>query len=210
MSALEYTYRVATERDMEGVARVFTAAFPDSIRHYFRQPPSPWVVAEPFRLCLASEPDGFFVAEAPGGQIAGYLFAPFRTGRIPWVALSHGFVIRWLWRWVIGRYAIGLAPVQGLAANKLDFFASARSPKVKAEARILSIAVDSAHQGRGIATRLCRMGLQRLDRIGASPVRLEVRPENRPAVALYTGLGFRTVGSTRDSQGEWLIMLRHR
>lgn len=203
------TYRLAAESDLEGVARIFMAAFPDSLSHYFRQPPTPWVVAEPFRLCLASEPAAFFVAATPEGEPAGYLFAPAQTSRLTKVALLRGFALRWLWRWVSGQYGIGLAPVRALALNKLDFLASARAPKVQAEARILSIAVHPAYQGQGIATALCRLGLARLDQIGASPVRLEVRPDNAPAMALYQGLGFQTVGSTRDAQGEWVIMLRN-
>ncbi len=209
MTALEYTFRNAAPGDMEGVARLFMQAFPESLRHYFRQQPAPSVVAEPFRLCLAAEPQGFFVAEAPNGEIAGYLFAPTRTSRIARTALSRGFLLRWFWRWISGQYGIGLVPVKGLITNKLDFLASARAPKVQAEARILSLAVHPAHQGKGLASHLCRRGLERFDRLGATPVRLEVRPENAPAMALYTKLGFQPVGSTQDGQGEWRIMLRH-
>ncbi len=207
---MSYEYRPARAGDLEGIARIFMAAFPESISHYFSSPPSPAVVAEPFTLCLASEPGGFLVADAGGGQIAGYIFAPAHTGRLPRVALSRGFAFRWLWRWVSGQYGIGLGPVRGLAANKLDFLASARQPKVRADARILSIAVHPDHQGRGIAGKLCSLALDRLDQLGASPVRLEVRPWNTPAVTIYNRLGFRRVGSTHDSQGEWLIMLRER
>jgi len=166
------------------------------------------VVAEPFALCLASEPDALYVAEDGQGRIAGYLFAPASTGRIPWVAIRRGIIFRWFWRWLSGQYRLGMAPVRALVFNKLDFLASARQPKVKAEARILSIAVHPEFQGRGIARALCDLGLGRLDRLGAGPVRLEVRPENQPAVRLYSGLGFRPAGRTRDSQGDWLIMLR--
>lgn len=208
MTFLGYVYRLAQTSDLEGIARVFAAAFPESIAHYFRRPPAPAVVAEPFALCLAAEPEALYVADAGGGQIAGYIFAPASTSRIPWVAVRHGIIFKWFWRWLTGRYGIGMAPVRALTINKLDFLSSAREPDVKAEARILSIAVDPAHQGQGIATELCRLGLERLDRLGAGPVRLEVRPENRSALRLYLGLGFREFGKTRDAQGDWLIMLR--
>lgn len=205
---MQYRLRLACPGDMEGVAHIFSAAFPQSVAHYFDRVPADWVVAEPFHVCLAAEPEGFLVAEAPDGTIAGYLFAPARTSRLWRTAITRGFVWRWMWRWLSGRYGFGLAPVRGLFRNKLDFRTSARAPRVRAEARILSIAVHPAHQGRGLATRLCRMGLERLDRLGASPVRLEVRPTNAPAMALYTHLGFRPAGETEDSQGRWLIMLR--
>lgn len=205
---MTFQFRQAAASDLEGVAQVFAAAFPESIAHYFSRPPSMAVVAEPFALCLAAEPDGFFVAVSPEGRIAGYIFAPCRTGRLPWAALRRGFAFRWLWGWVSGRFGIGLNPVRALAVNKVDFLRSARQPTVKAEARILSIAVHPDFQGQGLATKLARLGIERLDRLGVPLVRLEVRPDNAPAVRLYTGLGFRPHSTTRDSQGEWLIMLR--
>lgn len=208
MKGLTYEYRAARPDDLEGIARVFAAAFPDSITHYFDAPPAPEVVAEPFSLCLESEPDALYVADAGRGRIAGYIFAPAKSSRIPWVAIRKGIIFRWFWRWVSGQYRIGMAPVRALTLNKLDFLTSAREPRVLAEARILSVAVDPEHQGRGIARALCNLGLGRLDRLGAGPVRLEVRPENEPARRLYKGLGFVDFGLTRDSQGDWLIMLR--
>ncbi|HEY3369154.1 MAG TPA: GNAT family N-acetyltransferase [Symbiobacteriaceae bacterium] len=208
---MRYEYRPARSSDLTGVARVFAAAFPQSVAHYFAQSPPPDVVAEPFALCLAAEPEGFFVAEAGRGEIAGYIFAPARTSKLKRVAVSEGFALRWFWRWVTGRFGIGLAPVRAIVANKLDFWASDREdPELQAEARILSVAVHPEHQGRGLAKRLCSMGLERLDRIGAKPVRLEVRPENTPALAVYTRLGFEAVGRARDAQGDWLIMMRHK
>lgn len=207
---MPYEYRHARESDLQGVARVFAAAFPESVAHYFPSAPALSVVAEPFTLLLAAEPEAFYVADAGAGEVAGYIFAPSRTGRIPWVAVKGGFALRWLWRWISGRYGIGLAPVRALAANKVDFLTSARQRGMEAEARILSVAVSPDHQGQGVAGGICRVALERLDRLGASPVRLEVRPENAPAVKLYTRLGFTRRGSTRDSQGEWWIMLRDR
>lgn len=190
--------------------------------HYFDLPPgglphlSPdrnrilQMVAEPFRLCLKSEPDAFLVADGEKEGVVGYIFAPAHTNRLWRVALCHGFLFRWFWRWVTGRYGIGLSPVRALAVNKLDFLTSShnREKGPSVQARILSIAVHPEHQGQGIATALCRRGLARLDSLGVRPVRLEVRPENLPAVRLYTGLEFRQVGETADSQGTWLIMLR--
>jgi ribosomal-protein-alanine N-acetyltransferase len=205
---LTYTYRQATQADMEGVAHVFTAAFPESIDHYFDQPPDPRVVAQPFALCLEAEPDAFFVADEGQGRIAGYIFAPAHTSRLVPTAVFDGFIFRWLWGWMSGHYGIGWAPVRALVANQMDFWRSAVKPKVKADARILSVAVHPQHQGRRIAGELCKLALGRLDRIGARPVRLEVRPDNTPAVRLYSHLGFREVDRTSDSQGDWLIMLR--
>lgn len=206
---MPYTFRQARRDDLIGIARVFTAAFPATIRHYFATTPSPHVVAEPFALCLAAEPEAFHVAiDDDSGRLVGYIFAPARTGRLPWVAVGRGFIFRWFWRWITGQYRIGLSPVRAMTGNKLDFLASAGQSTVQAEARILSVAVHPDHQGRGLARELCRRALQRLDKLGARPVRLEVRPENGPAVKLYRDLGFKETGRTHDAQGDWLIMLR--
>lgn len=60
------------------------------------------------------------------------------------------------------------------------------------EYEIHTIGVDPEHQGRGIGRR---MMTELLDFAGpAAQVFLEVRTDNEPAIALYTSLGFVTVG----------------
>lgn len=62
------------------------------------------------------------------------------------------------------------------------------------QAEILSIAVASAHRGRGLARKLLDVHLRRLVTYGTSAVFLEVDERNAPACRLYAGLGFREVG----------------
>jgi ribosomal protein S18 acetylase RimI-like enzyme len=176
--ALSYEFRPARHDDLAGIASVFAAAFPESIAHYFDTPPAPLVVAEPFSLCLESEPDALYVADAGSGKIAGYIFAPAQTGRLPWVALKRGIAFRWVWRWLSGQYRVGMAPIRALTLNKLDFLTSARQPDVKAEARILSIAVHPDHQGKGLqpgATRRSGEGAH-----GINPARTGRGRRRRP------------------------------
>jgi ribosomal protein S18 acetylase RimI-like enzyme len=56
-----------------------------------------------------------------------------------------------------------------------------------------SIAVDQAHRGRGLGThvtaRICRSLLAEVDHVG-----LNVRADNRAAIACYERLGFATIG----------------
>ena len=59
------------------------------------------------------------------------------------------------------------------------------------EYEIHTIGVDPAYQGQGIGRR---MMTELLDFAGDSVVYLEVRTDNEPAIALYTSLGFVTVG----------------
>jgi [ribosomal protein S18]-alanine N-acetyltransferase len=60
-------------------------------------------------------------------------------------------------------------------------------------AEIVSIAVDPKHQGHGIGKALITHMLARLKASAIRRVALTVRPENRPAMRLYSTLGFHRV-----------------
>lgn len=201
--------RGAGAADLPGVAEVFHAAFPDSVAHIWGEgrTPSTDLTASLFEVCLRSEPEAFWVA-LDGRRVAGYIFAPRHLSRVWRVAVGEGYVFRWAFGWLSGRYGLGWRPIRVAVANKLSFLRQAVGDRYKADARILSVAVHPEFQGRGIARRLCELALTRLDRLGTPVTRLEVRPNNAPAVKLYTGLGFSRVGSMVDSQGEWWIMIR--
>jgi [ribosomal protein S18]-alanine N-acetyltransferase len=65
---------------------------------------------------------------------------------------------------------------------------------VNDEAEILSVAVDGARRGRGLARRLLDLHLRRLAGLGAASVFLEVGEDNAPACRLYARAGFREIG----------------
>jgi len=52
-----------------------------------------------------------------------------------------------------------------------------------------------------------RAGLETMRSLGIDEVRLEVRPWNGRALALYKKTGWREVGRTRDLEGEWVVMV---
>ena len=62
------------------------------------------------------------------------------------------------------------------------------------EAEILTIAVDSAYQGRGVARALLSENLRQAANAGAKAMFLEVGKDNAPALALYDRFGFVKVG----------------
>lgn len=62
------------------------------------------------------------------------------------------------------------------------------------EAEILSVAVDPAARGRGLAGELLRHHLSRVAARGIRRIFLEVGENNTPAVRLYRKAGFREVG----------------
>ncbi|AOS65743.1 ribosomal protein S18-alanine N-acetyltransferase [Actinoalloteichus hymeniacidonis] len=61
------------------------------------------------------------------------------------------------------------------------------------EAEVHTIAVDPEYQGRGVGTALLGALLDRADQVRAATF-LEVRTDNRPAIAMYERNGFEVVG----------------
>jgi len=82
------------------------------------------------------------------------------------------------------------------------------------EAEILTIAVHSAYRNRGIGRALLADSLTRLAASHVRSLFLEVERANAPAIALYSRMGFREVGSRRgyyrkhDGVTETALVLR--
>jgi len=68
-------------------------------------------------------------------------------------------------------------------------------------AMILSLAVDPAWRGRGLARELVSSLIERLGASGVTDVSLTVHPDNRVAKDLYLGFGFEARGSEPDYFG---------
>ncbi len=204
----QVTIERAGPGDIPAIAAIFTASFTDSILHHCGRLPKPQAMQDVFQLAYEAEPQAAFVARNHAGAVTGYCFAPTVLPRLWIEAVTGGHVCRWVWRWVSGQYGFGLQPVKMLAMNKAAFFRSAFTPRKAANARILSIAVDPACRGQGIAGRLLQAAIGYFRLRGVRRVRLEVRPDNAAAIKVYTGQGFYRDGYSTDSQGQWLIMFK--
>jgi [ribosomal protein S18]-alanine N-acetyltransferase len=64
-------------------------------------------------------------------------------------------------------------------------------------ADVMTVAVDPAHRGTGLARELLGLVLRRAGSHGAREVLLEVRADNAPALRLYEGAGFAVVHTRR-------------
>jgi ribosomal-protein-alanine N-acetyltransferase len=80
---------------------------------------------------------------------------------------------------------------RAMLGRKLAGFIMSR--QVDDEAEILSIAVASRQQGRGLARNLLKLHLRRLAGLGGRAVFLEVDEHNKPAIKLYERAGFREI-----------------
>ena len=86
-----------------------------------------------------------------------------------------------------GAYALATEPVRG-------FVLGWRSEDV---AEILTLAVEKASRGQGLARALCVALLERFRADGVRRVSLEVRGSNVAALGLYRSLGFEAAGVRR-------------
>ena len=221
-SAGNWQLRCAVGHDLPGVAAVYMAAFPASVEHYtgvkplglhpeadsnFRAMRS--MMTDAFAVCLAAEPEAFIVAERDG-RLGGYIFAPESVSHVRRVAFVGGYVLRMPLRLLTGRYGPAWRAVWLSVRNALSAYGIERRERrivPACEARVLSVAVHPDFGGQGLGRRLVEAGLAYLRSRRVSQVRLEVRPDNVPALRLYRRLGFIEAGETRDSQGPWLVML---
>jgi ribosomal-protein-alanine N-acetyltransferase len=72
------------------------------------------------------------------------------------------------------------------------------------DADVQTIAVAPRAQGRGLGRELLDAAIAEARRRGCSQVMLEVAHDNEPAIALYTSVGFESLGRRRDYYGPGL------
>lgn len=208
MEQREFSVGQANKADIPAIAAIFTASFRESVLHHCGRLPKPQAMEDVFTLVYEAEPTAAFVARDVKGSVIGYCFAPSALPSLWKKAVLNGHLLKWTWRWLTGRYGIGLHPVKVLFMNKLAFLRSAMTPTKAADARILSIAVADAWRGYGIAGALMDLADQYFRSRRVRRVRLEVRPDNEAAVRLYRRKGYVDGGFTQDSQGPWLILFK--
>lgn len=65
---------------------------------------------------------------------------------------------------------------------------------LQGEGDITNVAIAPAYRGQHIARKMLLELIKRVKERGVTAMTLEVRPSNAPAIKLYEGLGFRSVG----------------
>lgn len=198
----------AVKSDVPAIAAIFTECFEDSVLHHCGKIPKPQAMRDVFSLVWEAETDAALIARVEEGPVIGYCFAPTKLYRLWIKAITGGHLFIWLWHWLTGQYGFGIHPIKVIILNKVAFLLSSASPTTEANARILSIAVLPAWRGHGVAGKLMTEAIAYFREKRVNRVRLEVRPNNAPAIKVYKDKGFIEVGVTYDSQGPWLIMMK--
>lgn len=193
--------------DMLEAADVFCAAFPASLKFYVGNARPVKAIRDVFSLCLRSQKGHFFILTEEG-KVAGYIIAPYSMKAIAKDAIFNGCALRIFWRWLIGSYGISASSALRPALEAIKNLYKREDASLTCDSRILSIGVYPSSQGKGYGKMLLEAGLDALEKAGVGRVRLEVRPENDHAICLYSRYGFKTVGSMKDAQGRWLVMIR--
>lgn len=156
---------------------------------------------------LIAEPHGFLVYEdEENKKIAGYICVVRDIKRV-WIAaiLTLSF-LKWTIKWLLGLYGFGIRPIWKILSNKLDFFRFQTRYASEISAQILSIGTLKSYRGKSIGKKLVEAGLEFLKSKGVKEVKLEVRPDNLPAIKLYKKFGFYQIGMSQDPQGKWIVM----
>lgn len=206
---LDLEFRTGRPGDAREMAELFLISFPQSVRAMFgRHPARPEAMADFYSFILRAEPGCVQTAREASGRLVGYAITPRHMPRLWLTAAVTGAWVPWVFRFLAGRYGVGLEAALRALSSKVAFARSFR-PAYRAAAQVLSLAVAPDRRGRGIGRALLERGLGYLRRQGARRVKLEVLGGNDAAFALYRNLGFRAVGDVPYGDGgRWIVMLK--
>jgi len=191
--------RLGTEADAAAAAALHAG----SISEGFLAALGPAFLSRLYRRVTHS-PDAFLLVADGGGTTAGFI-----AGALDLRALYRRFLIHdgvaatltslptllrsWRHAWETLRHGTGGA--DGPATDK-------------ANAELLSIAVDPAWRGRHIGTQLVDGFLTELDRRGVKQAQVVVGADNAPAIALYRDRGFETDSTFELHRGTQSLLMR--
>lgn len=193
-------------REIPQAVAVFLEAFHENAAYIYGEPPRPEAMIDVWSFARSVEPRAFLAARDETGVVIGYEFLTSSVSALRAAAIRRLEPLRWAWRAITGRYGIVWPHALRLLGGKFSFVRSSGSFRTAGDAQLLNIATAKQARGRGVATGLVGAGLAYLRERGVPELRLEVRPDNAPALAVYARAGFKEAGRTRDAGGEWIVM----
>jgi ribosomal protein S18 acetylase RimI-like enzyme len=197
----------AKKEELAAIAQLFLEGFSGAIEAALGKiPRACW--AESLAQALWSiEREGFILAREDN-RVIGYIVVTRDLKGIVRGVLLRGYLLRWIWGWLSGRYGLGRKSMGRAFKGLFSFIGGSGKYRSQGNAQILSIAVANNRRGVGIGTRLVEEALKYLEKGKVSEVRLEVRPDNLPARRIYEKLGFVVKGTIPTIIGESLVMIK--
>ncbi|MDO9533803.1 MAG: GNAT family N-acetyltransferase [Bacillota bacterium] len=208
---MKWRVQPACSDNIPQVVGLFLESFEDTIVHFFEGgSPSGDALQDFFGFLLKEEPESFWVAmqEGENERLVGYIVVVPHLPLLWRRAVLGGYVLRWTKRCLRGEYGVNFKNTCRALKNKFAFWRHSRSfPSYSSQ--ILSLAVTRDCRGQGLSRQLLDKGMLFLKKLGKIKIKLEVRLWNKAALQLYQSYGFIPVGTTIDSQGEWLVMVKN-
>jgi len=194
-----------TPTEVEPAVRIFLDAFRDGVRRVYGDHPKPDAMVDIWSFAREVEPKAFLAARL-NSTLVGYALFTSSVSKLERHAILSGNVLLWALRALSGRYGIRWRNVASQLWNKVLFMGNSRNFRTRGDAQLLNIAVAPEARGRGVAKALVRAGLRYFAKRGVPEVRLEVEPNNAPAIDAYRDVGFVERGRMRNAYSEWLVM----
>jgi len=194
-----------TTTEVEPAVRIFLDAFRDGVQQVYGDHPKPDAMVDVWSFAREVEPEAFLAARLDS-TLAGYALFTSSVSKLERRAILSGKVMLWVLRALSGRYGIRWLNLARQLWNKVLFIGTSRNFRTKGDAQLLNIAVAPDARGRGVAKALLVAGMHYFANRGVPEVRLEVEPDNSPAIAAYQEVGFVERGRMRNTYGEWIVM----
>ena len=194
-----------TPTEVEPAVRIFFDAFRGGVRQVYGDHPKPDAMVDVWSFAREVEPEAFLAARIDS-TFVGYALFTSSVSTLERRALLSGRVMLWVLRALRGRYGIRWRNIARQLWNKVLFVGTSRNFRTRGDAQLLNIAVAPNARGHGVAKELLHAGLHYFAKRGVPEVRLEVEPDNAPAIAAYREVGFVERGRMRNAYGDWIVM----
>lgn len=193
--------RSASEADLQSVAQLHLAAFPDSVLGKLGVE----AVRRSYRWQLTGPHDITALVAVDRDRVVGYMFGGvFRGATIGFVKRERWFLLTRLLRHPtvvlnsVGRDRLRLAG--RLLVRRPSSNAAAPATERQPSFGVLAIAVDPSSQGSGIGSRLMQAAVDEAQALGFNSMSLTVHPTNEGALHFYRSLGW---VEDAESDGSW-------
>ncbi|MCL5773071.1 MAG: hypothetical protein M1536_01635, partial [Firmicutes bacterium] len=138
----------ASREDLNFLVEIFMEGFKDELTYLFGEKIFTQQTFDNFIFCMEVEPEGFLVARE-NARVLGYIFVSRSLGKLQRNAVLKGYIFRWFWNFITGKYGISLAQILKKVKNKIYFLFTSQKFRTSGDAQVINIAVSEKARGKG-------------------------------------------------------------